>query len=510
MVPFRARYIRERIMAGLAWGLLLVLLPGCDHGSPATQNAAPVVTNPAPLRVLVLDDPPLAAAIDQQWKMQSDAGITVQQRASSEIGEFKRLGCDVVIYPSALLGDLAERRLIVPLDANTLARSEYDSADVFDLQGQETSWGRHSYGVSFGSPQLVLLYRADWFQKLGVQPPRSWAEYQSLVERLAREPRESWTEPSAANATNAASGPDSGGAGGSADTEATPGWFATAEPLGPDWGGLVLLARAASYARHASHYSTLFELESMDPLIAGPPFERALGELVAAAKFGPQDAITMSPAEALRRFRSGRCAVALCWPTTTGSASEALANSPTTVGFAELPASAEVYDFDAKRWETRPTAEDPQVPLLAIAGRVGSVTRETSNLAASLNLLGILAGPELAGSISPASEHTTLCRVSQANAGAKWLPAELGADAASAYADLVSRTQTRRSWLFAIRIPGRHEYLAALDEAVRQSVAGTHTPAEALGAAAQRWTEITNRRGIDAQRTAYRRNLGLD
>ena len=53
------------------------------------------------------------------------------------------------------------------------------------------------------------------------------------------------------------------------------------EPLGPGWAGVVLLARAASYAKHPDNYSTLFDINTMEPLIAGEPFVRALEELLA-------------------------------------------------------------------------------------------------------------------------------------------------------------------------------------------------------------------------------------
>ena len=64
-------------------------------------------------------------------------------------------------------------------------------------------------------------------------------------------------------------------------------WCGTIEPLAPGWAGLVLLARAAPYAKHRDNYSALFDIETMEPLVAGPPFVQALEELVAAAKLGP-------------------------------------------------------------------------------------------------------------------------------------------------------------------------------------------------------------------------------
>ncbi len=64
-------------------------------------------------------------------------------------------------------------------------------------------------------------------------------------------------------------------------------------------------------------------------------------------------------------------------------------------------------------------------------------------------------------------------------------------------------------WLLALRLPGRGEYLRALDNAVRSTVSGEQTSEEALGEVAQAWREITERLGVDTQRRAYLHSLGL-
>ena len=92
-------------------------------------------------------------------------------------------------------------------------------------------------------------------------------------------------------------------------------WCGTIEPLAPGWAGDVLLARAAAYAKHRDNFSTLFDIETMEPLVAGPPFVQALEELVAAAKLGPADPLHYDPAAVRAAFWSGQCGMALTWPT---------------------------------------------------------------------------------------------------------------------------------------------------------------------------------------------------
>ena len=79
----------------------------------------------------------------------------------------------------------------------------------------------------FGSPPLTLFYRRDLFEKLGLQPPESWAKYREAVTRLADRKALGDLAPAAGAQ-----------------------WQGTVEPWGPGWAGQVLLARAAGYANH--------------------------------------------------------------------------------------------------------------------------------------------------------------------------------------------------------------------------------------------------------------------
>src|SRR5690606_16824586 len=90
-------------------------------------------------------------------------------------------------------------------------------------------------------------------------------------------------------------------------------WYATIEPRAGDWGAKLLLARGAAYARHRSAYSALFDIDTMAPLIAEPPFVRALEELAATAQ--ASGAPRFTPAEAREALARGNCAMAITWPT---------------------------------------------------------------------------------------------------------------------------------------------------------------------------------------------------
>ena len=90
-----------------------------------------------------------------------------------------------------------------------------------------------------------------------------------------------------------------------------------------------------------------------------------------------------------------------------------------------------------------------------------------------------------------------------------WVESPVSPEGAVQYSKVVEQTLSRPQWLFALRIPGRAEYLTALDEAVQQAVEGRRTPQAALSQAAERWRRITKRRGVEQQRDAYRHSLQL-
>jgi multiple sugar transport system substrate-binding protein len=91
-----------------------------------------------------------------------------------------------------------------------------------------------------------------------------------------------------------------------------------------------------------------------------------------------------------------------------------------------------------------------------------------------------------------------------------WVDRQLEGDAARQYGEVIQAGQSRAAWLDAIRIPGRADYLAALDRAVNSVIAGEATPPDALKEVATAWNKITDSIGRESQQRAYMRSLGLE
>ena len=81
---------------------------------------------------------------------------------------------------------MAERGQVVPLPKSVLDDEQAKWQDVFVIERlRETAWGEERMAVPFGSPVLICYCRTDILQKLGRQPPRTWAEYGRLAELLS-------------------------------------------------------------------------------------------------------------------------------------------------------------------------------------------------------------------------------------------------------------------------------------------------------------------------------------
>ncbi len=485
----------------LAWALAFVT--GCtspdeSKGPAGEQGEKTSGLAGAEVKLIVVGDHSLAEAVRLlrgEWQGSTGAKLEISQQSVEELLSQDKLSADALIYPAEYLGELAERKWLAPIPSNVLNDPLLAWDEIFEAdKSRIAAWGTEAYGVPFGAPALTCCYRADLLKKLNRKPPETWAEYQELVELFSDRQK-------LGDAGPAAGAP----------------WFAAAEPLDERWAGLTLLARAAAYAKHHNHYSTLFDMQSMAPLVAGPPFVRALDELTATAKHSAKSSLEFGPREVRRALADGQCALALVWlaPARSrgaGGGKEDAKNPAAPalhLGFSVLPGASEAYNLATKAWDKREKSEAVGVPLLAVAGRLGSIAKDSSSGEAAGQLLAWLSGPKWGPRVSTTSTDVTLYRESQLAAPSEWVDVPVEEPAALQYAESVKQALSREETLMALRIPGRDRYLAALNAAVRQAVAGEASSQEALDRAAEEWGKITAELGVDAQRAAYHRDLGL-
>ena len=455
--------------------LIAACVTGCPSGEeePAEPRAQPIPT----VRILVIDDQPLADAMKQEWVAAGRGDLQVRVASLESLSQAKRLAADCIVYPSGLLGELAQRQLIVPVPNETLASETLNRGDFFPLvRMRETAWGKNIYAVPLGSPSIVLLYRQDLLDELDRQPPQTWAQYQELLDLLEQS--------------------DSVEANGHAE------WQPAIEPLAGDAAAEMLLARAVGYARRPHSISVLFDYETMEPQITQPPFVRALRELVDANRAQPE-MLAATHVDAREALLTGKCAMALTWP--SNNSPEYAKELP--IACAPLPGADAVYNSQSNEWE--PATPSSQATLLGVSGRLASITSSARHTGAAAAALKWLASADVSRAISLPNPACSLCRGTQVSQGDDWVAKEYG-DAGQQYAAVLEEEKSRRLWCFSPRIPGRARYLEALSDAVRAAVAGEKSPETALADAADRWREITADFGSDAQRDAYAHSLGID
>lgn len=472
---------RYRSLLAAAWllGCVLAISAGCPKPAPPVAPAN--ATQATPLRVMVVDDPPLATALAREWLAHTESKVELVEVTSEKAAAAAQLPVDVVIYPTALLGSFASADLLLPLAEKSLSDPAYARDEILpSLTNVETTWGRRTLAAPLGSPQLVLWYRTDLLAQKNLQPPQTWQEYAAAVEAFVEQPQET--------ASN---------------------WQATAEPLAAGWAARLLLARGAASGLHRDQLSPLWNLEKLEPLIAGPPWVRALEQLAADNRASTAgDRARLTPSECVEKFHAGECAFAIGWPGSTekGIASTLKADQ---IGVTQLPGSREVFQPATEQWEAVADEDSIRVPLLGSSGRLASVTRASAQPQVATQFVLWLSGPAVSGRVASVSPATTLFRTSHFRSGGSWQMPNADKSQLSAYGELLFSQPTAGRRFLLPRIPGEQEYLAALDAAVLSAVRGEQPAAEALQSAAAQWREITNRRGVTLQQRALRRSLGL-
>ncbi|HTU24420.1 MAG TPA: hypothetical protein VMF30_03410, partial [Pirellulales bacterium] len=180
------------------------------------------------------------------------------------------------------------------------------------------------------------------------------------------------------------------------------------------------------------------------------------------------------------------------------------------VGFVELPGGSKMFNYALNRWDDRTADESIHVPIVPLEGRLGVVMKSSPHTSVAFELLAWLAGDNWGTRVASASTATTLYRRSQQRDAAQWV--EMGIDRSTAhdYGQLAGHAASHSVWVDGLRIPGWPEYYAALDDAVAKALRGEASATDALKTAAETFATISDRLGVETQRAAYRRNLGLE
>lgn len=469
----------------------VLLLAGCNSKA-APENASSAASAPlAPLRLAVIGDPALAKVLEREWQARSDVPLLVRILTSEELASWDkpRFGADVIVLPSRQLGDAAAHDLLTPLTTEVLEEPAFQWRDILAAKRKaEVQWGEQTCAVPLGGSPWLLFYRRDVFEKLGLKPPRTWGEYRGLAEQLSDR-----------QALLTAGCEGIGG-----------GWTGTCEPLAGVDAADLLLARAASYAKHRSQYSALFDYRTLQPLIGGPPFVRALEELISMKRWTPEKTRELTASDCFQRIQAGDCAMAvgILDGSPPATAAEAPPASSVALSVAPLPGSREVYNFRSQAWEERSSDEEWEVPVVGQTGMLGALTRECRQPAVATQFLQWMAGPEMGATLSAASHEGGPFRANHLAQVGPWVGT---ADSTfqTAYGQAIDNTWNRSNTFVTLRIPRHAQYLSRLATTVGGVWSGEHPAGAALEKLATEWNQLTDSLDREKQRQAYSQSIGL-
>jgi multiple sugar transport system substrate-binding protein len=466
----------------------LVLLTGCPSG----QKPATVSTPFAGQTLVVMSEAELGTkeaweAETLEWEAATGADVRFEEWPADGSAPVLAEGTVVV----TTFARLPERTLTqgdagwAAIPASQLGDSQLNWMDVLPGLRESTAVRRREPTlVPISLPVNVLGYREDLLRKAGLEPPETWEEY----DRLARSVGE-WA----------------------------PG-LSVAEPWRADTRASWFLARALAYGRHPGQLAVFFDLDTLAPRIAAPPFVRALTEARQLYRTIPEGGRAMSPADCRRALVDGRAALAICavngdWGGDYGE-TPVEAAAELSLGFAPLPGSRQTFDPGRQAWVGMSGDELNRPTLVDWGGRgLGGVV---AAVVPGRNKEAIDMAFQLLTSVTVATGGKTLpqpwrgvVRQSQLDspeqfASNDWpsfvVPQVVGAAAASLGRDNV---------VLELPVPGREQFRDALSIALEKGLNSEIAVDELLAEVAREWERIVREVGVDTVRAAYRESLGF-
>ena len=334
-------------------------------------------------------------------------------------------------------------------------------------------------------PVLVAYYRADLLAAANLEPPRTWTEYQHLLETI-----DDWA----------------------------PGLTAV-EPWSPEWRATTFLARAAALAKHSDQLSFEFDIRTGEPLIDSPGFQAALELVQQSRPHLAEQVANYTPSDCRRELLAGRAAIGIALE--SGPENQPLPFGPGSsmtktpderadgieLVIEPLPGSVRVFDQSKSAFQEYPEDRPHRVTLTGFAGLGVAVSKSAANSQAAWDLALQLTAKDLSQTFPP-----PLCSPVR----------ESQADTPATYAGQVLRPEEQGAWLNAVRsglssdqciaelpVIGRERFRDVLSTELATVLEGDENVKDVLNRVAAEWRSITEELGQEAVRKSYRRGLGF-
>ncbi len=477
---------------------LLVIAVGCSpKDKPSVEILDRPVVVPEPLTMLVIDDEGLGQRIARQWSARRDGKLTIVNRQAEEFAASGfEIGndVDIVVYPPGMMGELMSRDRLVPLPKDVWNSDDINKVEL--LRHYRVTIARRaneSWAVPLGGPNFSMLCNLEVFAAIDAAPPTTWEELDRILKKTNAR-KESNQKPF------------------SEHPDLSP---QVDMPLAKGWAAKTFLARVAPAVCHRGKLSIVFDRRTLEPLIASAPFVEALEQLKSIAS---ERSLDLKPTDVFALATAGDSSIAFGWPalafsneTENEKATENggdLSNKD-VISIHSLPGINRWYDHQNSNWIKRSEADEPQIDLIGFSGLVASVSTTSRKQATAFKLLQWL--PSKSISLLTLVESPTLgpFRASHLGDASRWTGDAISADLADQYAEVIASNHERSMFMMFPRVPGQQEYLAALDDGVRNVMSGSQSAQAALDEVAETWQAITERLGREAQAKEFKKESGF-
>ena len=350
------------------------------------------------------------------------------------------------------------------------------------------------YTVPLDGDFHMVYYRTDVLQKLNMDPPKTWDDYVAIAK--------------------AANGMDMNGDG-----------------VG-DFGSCISMAKAQQaywwiisiaapfIQSQGTAQGAFFDTSTMQPLVNNAAFIHALDLYKSLLPYSEPTVLTDGVGDTRGLFTSGRCALSLDWgdigtlAVAEGSKVNGLTGAVITPGSTQIldRSTGQMVACDAT---TCPYATDGvnHAPFASFGGWSGGVSAAAPDNVkqAAYAFLSYMSQPAQSNvDVTLGKTGFNPYRTSQFTDLTPWLAAGFTQDSAKNYLGAIENSLNSPNMVLDLRIPNNQQYeQVVLDDVLARFVAGEMSSADAAKEISDRWNELTDQYGRDAQKAAYTASLGI-
>lgn len=403
---------------------------------------------------------------------------------------------DVGVFASGWAVELADADLLEDL---TPYVEKDDKIDIDDIAPYFREFNQKIGGkvklITIDGDFQMAYYRTDAYEKYGLKPPRTWAEYLANAEVL--------------------NGKDLNG-----DGE-------------PDYGSCMFKKRnaqsyfaimsiAAPYVQSkGTGEGMFFDPETMKPKVNNDAWAEAFRIYKATGEFGPPDEINQDVGDTRALLQAGRCGQIIDWgdvgPLSIDPAGEKIKNK---MGAVIMPGTSKVLDTATGKLvdctaDICPHAVDGinYAPFAAFGGWSGAVNKSADPKIKEAAYAFLSYMNQAAQSNFDVTQGWTgynPYRNSQLDNLEPWIEAGFTKESAENYLGAIKDSLNNPNMASDIKIPGSAQYAGVvLDRELARFLADEITAEQAVANVEEGWEEITEDFGRDSQASMYQLSLGI-